>query len=70
MNKTGETNWFCENQDCRWSVTLSQSESEKPGPRCVCGWPLRRAAPPVVSTYLDFLRQDETIETQGRPPKE
>ena len=70
MTKTGQANWFCENQDCRWSVALFQPEREGPALRCVCGWPLRRVAPPVVSTYLGFLRHDETLEKERKPPKE
>ena len=68
--KTEEANWFCENRDCRWSVTLSLSPREEIGPRCVCGWPLKRANAPVASTYLEFLYNDESSGKQQHTQKE
>ena len=56
MPKKVDANWFCENQDCGWSVTLSLSDREQPCPRCVCGWPLKRARAPLASPYLEFLQ--------------
>jgi hypothetical protein len=69
MTKMEETNCFCENYDCRWSVTLSRSEGEEPSRR-VCGWPVKHATPPVVSTYLDFLRPDESLGKERHLLKE
>src|SRR5271157_172460 len=58
MMKTEGVNWYCENRDCRRSVTLPLSLREEITPRCICGWPLKRANAPVVSTYLEFLHDD------------
>jgi hypothetical protein len=70
MVKTEEANWLCENRDCRWSVTLCLSPREEASPRCVCGWPLRRADAPVASTYLEFLHNDEPLGEQRHTRKE
>ncbi len=32
-----ETNWFCKNHDCRWSVTLSRLQGKQPSLRCISG---------------------------------
>jgi len=68
--KTEKAKWFCENRDCRWSVTLSLSPREEASPRCVCGWPLKRANTPVASTYLEFLHNDESSGKQRQTRKE
>lgn len=70
MRKTAEANWFCENRDCGWSAILSLSDREEPNPRCICGWPLKRANPPVVATYLEFLHDDNSVGNQERHTKE
>ena len=64
MMKTEGVNWFCENRDCRWSETLPLSLREEIIPRCICGWPLKRANAPVASTYLEFLYNDESFGKQ------
>jgi hypothetical protein len=70
MAKAEEANWFCENRDCRWSVTLSLSPREEIGPRCVCGWPLKRTNAPVAFSYLEFLHTDESLGEQRHTRKE
>jgi len=70
MVTTEEAIWFCENRDCRRSVTLSPSPREEASPRCVCGWPLQRANAPVASSYLEFLRNDESLGKQRQTRKE
>jgi len=60
MRETGQAKWFCANRDCGWSVELPLSDRDELNLRCVCGWPLKRANPPVGSHYLEFLRTDET----------
>jgi hypothetical protein len=70
MGKTAEANWFCENRDCGWSGTLSLSDREEFSPRCVCGWPLKRANPPLTSHYLEFLHDEESVGKQGQIRKE
>jgi len=70
MVKMEEADWFCENRDCRWSVTLSLSPRAEASPRCVCGWPLRRADAPAASTYLEFLHNDEKLGKQPHARKE
>jgi len=70
VTKTGEANWFCENRDCHWSVTLSVSDREETGPRCVCGWPLRRANAALASAYLEFLHNDEAMGKRQQSQKE
>ena len=70
MRKTEEADWICENRCCGRSVTLPLSDREEISPRCVCGWPLKRANPPVVSTYLEFLHHDESLGNQRHNPKE
>lgn len=70
MVTTEEAIWFCENRDCRRSVTLSLSPREEASPRCVCGWPLKRATAAVASSYLDFLHNDESLGEQWHTRKE
>ena len=70
MVKPEEVKWFCENRDCRWSVTLSLSPREEIGPRCVCGWPLKRASTPVAFSYLEFLHNDESLGEQRHTRKD
>jgi hypothetical protein len=70
MMKTEGVNWFCENRDCRWSVTLPLPSREEIIPRCICGWPLKRANAPVASTYLEFLHNDESFGKQRQTQKE
>jgi hypothetical protein len=70
MVKTEEATWFCENRDCRRSVTLSLSPREEDNPRCVCGWPLKRANAPDASSYLEFLHNDESLGEQRHIRKE
>jgi hypothetical protein len=70
MVKTEEVNWFCDNRDCRCSVTLSLPPREEIVPRCVCGWPLKRANSPVASAYLEFLHNDESLGKQRQTQKE
>ncbi len=70
MNKVMETNWFCENRGCGWSVTLSVSDREETTPRCVCGWPLRRVNPQLASPYLEFLHMEQSSEKHGQTRKE
>ena len=70
MVKTEEADWFCENRDCRWSVTLSLSPRAEASPRCVCGWPLKRADAHIASTYLEFLHDDEKLGKQLHARKE
>jgi hypothetical protein len=70
MVKTEEANWLCENHDCHCSVTLSLSLREEIIPRCVCGWPLKRANAPIASTYLEFLHNDESLGKQRQTRKE
>jgi hypothetical protein len=70
MMKTEGVNWFCENRDCRRSVTLPLSLREEITPRCICGWPLKRANAPVASTYLEFLHNDESFGKQRQTQKE
>lgn len=70
MVKKEEATWFCENRDCRWSVTLSLSPREEDSPRCVCGWPLKRADAPDASSYLEFLHNDEMLGKQPHARKE
>jgi len=70
MRKTAEANWFCENRDCGWSVILSLSDREEINPRCVCGWPLKRANSPLASHYLEFLHDEKSVGKQGQTRKE
>ena len=70
MVKTEEVIWFCLNRDCRRSVTLSPSPEEETSPRCVCGWPLKRANAPAASSYLEFLHNDESLGEQRHTRKE
>lgn len=70
MRKTGEVNWFCQNRECGWSVTLTLSEREETNPRCICGWPLKRGDPLFSSNYLEFLHTEQTSEKAGQTGKE
>jgi len=70
LRKTVEVDWFCQNRDCGWSVTLSLPDREEINPRCVCGWPLKRGNPPLASHYLEFLHNEQTLEKTGHTRKE
>ncbi len=65
-----EVDWYCQNRDCGWSVTLSLSDREETNPRCICGWPLKRGNPPLASNYLEFLRNEHSLENAGQTRKE
>ena len=64
--QTGE-HWHCANRDCGWSAVLvTLNEAESAAPLCVCGSPLQKSELQPVFSYLDFLRGEESLETQDR----
>jgi hypothetical protein len=52
--------WYCPNRDC-WSFVATVPVSEEQGPRCVCGWRMKRGDTVPAFHYLDFLREDSTF---------
>jgi hypothetical protein len=54
--------WYCPNRDCSWSFVATIPVSEEQGPRCVCGWTMKRGGSVPAFHHLDFLREDSTIE--------
>jgi hypothetical protein len=61
--------WYCPNRDCNWSFVAKVPVSEEQGPRCICGWTMKRGETVPVFHYLDFLREDSTIEETLRAGK-
>ena len=53
--------WYCPNRDCNWSLVATVPVSEEQGPRCVCGWTMRRGEAVPAFHYLDFLREESTM---------
>jgi len=70
MLKTKAADWFCKNRGCLGSVTLSRSSREKDNSRCVCGWSLKGIDATVVSTFWEFLHNDEKLGKQPHNWKE
>jgi hypothetical protein len=63
--KTGEL-WRCTNPACRCEVLVqSGSETEGSNPRCACGAPMKKNYAPPKFTYLEFLRVEDPVATQG-----
>jgi len=58
--KTGE-HWHCTNPACHCEVLVqSNSEIEGNNPRCVCGAPMKKNTPPLL-TYLEFLKVEDPV---------
>ena len=53
--------WYCPNRDCNWSFVAAIPVSEEQGPRCVCGWTMRRGETVPAFHYLAFLREESTM---------
>jgi hypothetical protein len=70
MAKTEDSHWHCGNRDCGWSAVMSLSSEEQMTPRCICGAPMTRTDMPPVFSYLDFLRGEEALHSDGSLKKE
>ena len=67
MARQSGEHWQCANRDCGWSAVLvTPQEAESVTPLCVCGSPLQKSELQPVFSYLDFLRGEESLETQDR----
>jgi hypothetical protein len=66
--KQTSEHWHCANPGCGWSavlVTLDEAEAAA-APICVCGSPLQKSQLQPVFSYLDFLRGEDSLETDDR----
>lgn len=61
MGKTEDAHWHCVNRDCGWSAVMAHASCDDTVPRCVCGEPMKRSAMAPVFSYLDFLRDEDSL---------
>lgn len=61
MGANDSVRWYCPNRDCNWSFVATIPVSDEQGPRCVCGWTMRRGEIVRTFHYLDFLREESTV---------
>jgi hypothetical protein len=70
MEASDSIRWYCPNRDCNWSFVTATPVSEERGPRCVCGWTMKRGQIVPAFHYLDFLREDSPLGEPLRSEKE
>jgi hypothetical protein len=52
---------MCVSRDCGWSAVLSHSFRDDTVPRCVRGASMKRSTLAPVFSYLDFLRDEDSL---------
>lgn len=70
MLRGQETHWICLNRDCRKTVACDGAERRLETRACECGSLMKKGAQAAVFSYLNFLREDASAETDESKEKE
>jgi hypothetical protein len=70
MLRGEETYWICMNRDCGAAVACDKADRGLKTRVCRCGQWMRKEAHPVVFSYLNFLREEASGETEEMKEKE
>ena len=68
---TGEgTYWTCQNRNCGKTRACAETERGLETLACKCGSPMKREAHATVFSYLNFLRETGSSETEKKEEEE
>jgi hypothetical protein len=70
MLRDEATYWICQNRDCGKTQSCDEAEGELETRVCECGTPMKKEARTAVFSYLNFLRETGSSETEKKEEDE
>ncbi len=70
MLRENEAYWMCLNRECGNTAPCDEAEREQESHVCGCGSMMRRGTRAAVYSYLNFLREAPSSETEEKKEEE
>ena len=70
MQAALETHWLCRNRGCEKTLACEEAESELETRACVCGSLMTKETQATVFSYLNFLRETPSSESEEKKEEE
>jgi hypothetical protein len=70
MLREHEAHWICLNRDCGKTAASGEDEREQEVRTCDCGGQMKKEAPARVYSYLNFLREANSSESEEKKAEE